>query len=96
MSRARAGSKWAIARLAQCKQFKLQLTLTVPRPHDGLRPLVLHAIVWWDEHHDKCRLGHVSKYECLISRDAQGRRIAPKDGGKFPERKPTMNAKYTE
>lgn len=97
-----ADSAWAIARLAQCKQFKIQLHLVLPVPPaldegpDALHPLVLHAIVWWDEHHKKVRLGHASKFECLVSRDDAGKVCSPEDGGKFPERKPTTTAKYLD
>ena len=89
-------SGWAIARLEQCEQIYRQLSLTAPEttPHGVLMPLVLHAIVWWDEHHKKIRLGHSSKWECLVARDQLGNVCSPEDGGTFPERRPSTTIKY--
>ena len=50
--------------------------------------------MWWDEHHKKVRLGHASKHECLISRDADGNVCEPAAGGSFPERRPTTTMKF--
>ena len=63
IARARADSKWAKARLAQCLQFKWQMNAALfPLPPDCREfPIQLHAVVWWDEHHKKVRLGHARK-----------------------------------
>ena len=99
-----AGGVWAQARAAQCRQFKRQLALALAIAADpakraadksGEPPLFLDGVAFWDEHHDKIRLGHVSKYETRLARDpATGNIALPDDGGEFPERKAVTTVKF--
>ena len=60
---------WSLARLAQCKQHQLQLSLgEVGATAEDIaacafNPMPLDKIVWWDEKHKKIRLGCDSKHE---------------------------------
>ena len=56
----------------------------------------LDEIVWWDEKHQKIRLGCNSKHETLISKDPTGELKSPEEGGKFSERMPTTSVKYPQ
>ena len=87
----RPESNWAKARLAQCMQWKKQLG---PLDAGGdLPPIHLDGIAFWDEHHEKIRLGHASKYEVRICRDENGKPATEQTGGKFPPKKPTTTSK---
>ena len=39
------------------------------RAATALPPLHLDGMVWWDEHHEKTRLGHASKHVTTVSRN---------------------------
>ena len=78
-------STWAIARVQQCQQFIRQLD-------NG--EINVHAIAFWDEHHQKVRLGHYSKYETLVARNSSGVAISPHCGGIFPPEMPNTTMKY--
>mmetsp|Transcript_18727 Transcript_18727/g.59328 ORF Transcript_18727/g.59328 Transcript_18727/m.59328 type:complete len:610 (+) Transcript_18727:209-2038(+) len=83
-------SAWAIARLAQSKQYKEQLgrTMRVSRGRGATSGLDLEAIGWWDEKHAKAVLGPMSKHQWSFPKK-DGRVCAPDDGGQYtapPER----------
>jgi hypothetical protein len=94
------GTTWAQARLAFAEQLLEQLELGgLPPAARAVRmsqfpPLHLHAIAWWDEHHKKVILGHTSKLEARVYRNADGKAAVPADGGVLPEDKPNTNVKY--
>ena len=93
------GTQWAKGRVGQAKEWDRRLELgdggATPTPDDaGLTPLYTKGIAWWDEHHKKVRLGHSSKYEGRVARDAQGNPCSPADGGVYPACKPTTSMKY--
>jgi hypothetical protein len=94
------GTPWAQARLAFATQLLEQLELGRLTPAERVArasqfpPLFLHAIAWWDEHHKKGILGHTSKLEARVYRNAVGKAAVPADGGKLPECKPNTNVKY--
>jgi hypothetical protein len=98
----KSGSKeidgvWAIARVAQCKQYLRQLELghgAEANESDVGNPMRLHEIVWWDEKHQKTQLGCISKHETLVCRDETGALASPGEGGVFPARLPTTTAKF--
>ena len=54
----------------------------------------LDALVFWDEHHRKIILGHVSKIETRISRNEIGEPCSERNGGNYPPRMPKTNVKY--
>ena len=85
----------------QCKQFKIQLRLGQDLANYGketeLRPMRLDRIVWWDEKHQKIRLGPQAKHEAIVSRDpATFEMKAPRDGGEFGKRRESTTVKYPE
>jgi hypothetical protein len=96
------GTVWAIARLAEATQWLKQLELGAEEYHDPLDPRIAqmelkpiwpHAIVYWDEHHRKTILGHVSKIESRVAVDGNGKPTHPDKGGIFPKPMPqTMNS----
>jgi hypothetical protein len=55
-------------------------------------PIILHAIVWWDEHHEKVVLGHTSEYETRVRRDEEG---TAAEGGVLPPRHDFADTKFT-
>ena len=91
----------AKARVPQCQQFKRQLALgaadaaTRAADKSGEPPLLLDGLAFWDEHHDKIRLGHAAKHETRLARDpTTGDITIPDAGGVFPERKPVTTVKF--
>jgi hypothetical protein len=71
-------SPWAKARVQQCTQFKKQIELgllpatseeVVQSIADGLPPIHVNAIAWWDENHKKVVLGHTAKFENRVARN---------------------------
>ena len=93
------GSDWAKARLAQAKQFKEQLRRgknpDEEHPDDGLFPIHLDGIAFWDEFHMKVRLGHASKWEVLMCRHPDTEDIClESEGGEWDEEKPNTSMKY--
>ena len=76
------GCRWAQARKAQCEQLLFQLSLGWIPPDELQRreiallpngdsfppPLRLHGIDFWDEHHKKCVLGVLEKFETSVSK----------------------------
>ncbi len=93
-------SKWSMARLAQCKQLKEQLALGDKISNNEevidpkFDPLYLHGIVFWDEKHKQCTIGHSSKFESRLCLDDDGNIALPADGGYFREYKPSFKVKY--
>jgi len=57
------------------------------------RPLHVDGIVYWDEHHRQIRLGHSSKYEARVRRDANGDFSA---SGSLPKKMDTTSVKYPD
>ena len=98
-------SPWAKARLNQFKQFQYQLgygdavakkeAFEVNPMYIGAPPMNLDGIVWWDEHHRKVILGHVSKYENRVSMK-DGVVTSPAEGGVYPPKKPNTVTKYAD
>jgi hypothetical protein len=94
------GTTWAQARVAFAKQLQEQLELgrLAPELRDAREspfpPLYLHAIAWWDEHHKKVILGHSSKLEARVYRNAEGKAASPEDGGVLPAERPRISVKY--
>ena len=88
-----AGTTWAQARLAQCRQWKLQLTPGSDLP-EGTPRFFLNGIAWWDEHHKKIRLGHSSKHEYRVRRDENGNPCVEEEGGVLPDCKETTTTKF--
>jgi hypothetical protein len=82
-----AGTAWAEARVAQFKQFQAQLS------HPGWPKVNLDALVIWDENHRKIVLGHTSKAETRVCRNADGAPCSLVDGGRYPPRKPRTSVK---
>ena len=90
-----AESAWAKKRLTQCKEWVAQLDPSAELP-PGCRRVYLEALVFWDEHHKKTRLGHATKYENRISQNAEGKFCNPDDGGVFPAQRPTTSQKFAQ
>ena len=102
------GSGWAQARKAQCEQFLFQLSLGEIPPEELQRreiasppyrdslppPLRLHGIVFWDEHHKKCVLGGLGKFETRVYQNDEGVPTHPRDGGMLPQRRLTVTTKF--
>jgi hypothetical protein len=101
------GTVWAIARKAQCNMMLKQLEIgdrikagdvgdaQAMMTETGLSPLMLEACTFFDEKHSKVKLGHTSKHEAVICRNAEGEACTEKDGGKFGPRKPNTSMKYS-
>jgi len=99
-------SPWARARLNQFQQIKYQLeygdavengaAFCTPPWYKEAPPMHLDGIVWWDEHHRKVILGHVSKYENRVAVDAHGVPTAVSDGGVLPKKMPNTVTKYAK
>jgi hypothetical protein len=106
------GSNWAEARLEFTRQLKRQINKATRVKNGGVaydvnedgdraqadleKPLHLDGIVFWDEHHRKIRLGHASKHETRIRRNAQGKVAAAADGGTLPPKSPLTTVKYAD
>jgi hypothetical protein len=97
------GTAWAIARLAQCEQWRRMYNVGIAKSQitnadvtDAVSDsmLKLHAIVWWDEKHKKVILGHTSKYEVRIARNAAGDYCGVSEGGILPCKMPNTTMKY--
>ena len=93
-------SAWARARVAQCQQWELQLKIandsSTPN-ENNLLPLYLDGIVWWDEKHQKVKLGCNSKHEVLVCRDrTSGKLSTQSEGGVFSERLPVTTVKFPQ
>ena len=54
----------------------------------------MRGIVWWDEKHKQCKLGHTSKNESRVCVNAAGEPTRPLDGGEFPPWVPNTAVKY--
>ncbi|KAJ1385737.1 hypothetical protein B484DRAFT_461248, partial [Ochromonadaceae sp. CCMP2298] len=96
-------STWAKSRVAQCDQFRLQLHLGTLNPDSAVvkasefKPVLAHALVFWDENHKQCILGHTSKYETLVARNPfDNTPTAPQYGGVFPAKKSRTTVKFPE
>lgn len=96
-------SAWAKARTAQCAQFKEQFRLgTLPAGHPDLvnpvyPPVLLHALVTFYENHNKCILGHSSKWENRVARNPfDGKPTSIKFGSKLPAKKARTKPKYAQ
>ena len=92
-------SIWSRARAAQFLQVLSQLAKGEGRAIAGvdlagLDAMYLRGIVWWDEKHKQCKLGHTSKTESRVCVNAAGEPTRPLDGGEFPPLKPNTALKY--
>lgn len=98
-------SLWCRASLAQCEQLLERFSLNDNRRptasiyrffgREPLPPLSLKGIAYWDEKHQKIRLGHAGKYEVLVCRDPEtGLPCSEQEGGVWDEEHPTMTAKF--
>ena len=87
-----ANSPWCRASLAQCEQLLERFSLNDNRRptasiyrffgREPLPPLSLKGIAYWDEKHQKIRLGHAGKYEVLVCRDPEtGLPCSEQEGG---------------
>eukprot|EP01034_Spumella_vulgaris_P034523 gene34523-42580_t len=96
---------WAMARLAQMQQLKTQFAMGKLLPNDPVLvafranplnppPIKIDNVVFWDEKHHKIRLGHASKTETQVARNAQGEPCSPANGGVFPEPNPITIVKF--
>jgi hypothetical protein len=100
------GSPWALARVAQCTQFLKQLRLgklpatsaeVVASKAQGLPPIQVDAIVWWDENHKKQVLGHTSKWENRVARNAFDNEPTPIEfGGVLPAKSMRTAMKFPQ
>jgi hypothetical protein len=55
----------------------------------------LHALIIWDEHHRKVKLGHSSKWETRVSRHPDTGLVCPESaGGVYPKSMPNTTCKY--
>ena len=97
------GSTWAKASLAQCEQYIRQINLGrlngEPVPNimyepSTERPLYIDGIVFWDEKHKQCKLGHNSKYETQKAMK-DGIPTSTEHGGKFPPKSDRPVPKYS-
>ena len=80
---------WKTCSLAQAEQFQTEL---------NLRHIHLSQIVFWDEHHEQCILGCMTKFEYLAFKDeATGKYLKPEDameqGIEQTAEKPVTNVK---
>ncbi len=106
-------SDWAIARVVECTQFEEQLEngekydaefkKTPLRLRGDLYskydppPIFIDGISYFDEHHELCRLGHVSKYEALLCLDPDtGMPLCEEEGGEWEDEKPTTTVKHEQ
>ena len=99
------GSPWAKARLNQFLQFQHQLAygdskeqgipFCVPPQYKDAPAMHLDAIVWWDEHHRKVILGHVSKFENRVAMK-DGVVTALAEGGVLPAKMHNTVTKYAK
>lgn len=61
------------------------------------RPLMIHAMLFSDEHHRKTIFGDASKMEVQVCRHpVTGIVCSEEDGGEYPAQKPTMTVKYSK
>ena len=94
------GTTWAQARLAFANQLLEQLELGRLTPEQRAAraspfpPLYPHAIAWWDEHHKKVIIGHSSKLEVRVYRNAEGKATPPEEGGVLPPEHMRVAVKY--
>jgi hypothetical protein len=94
---------WSQARLAQMRQFKEMLRLGRLHVNDievlssPFPPLLLHALVLWDEKHQKVVLGHASKFEVRVrTHPDTGQPCTEVDGGVLGPAMPKTSIKYPE
>ena len=86
------GSRWARCRLAQVKQFLLQLFSRSGSRRKGLKRLELDQILFLDEKHFKVILGCLSKWEYLAPLNPD----APQSEWKYPEWKDQTSVKHAK
>jgi|AntAceMinimDraft_1070359.scaffolds.fasta_scaffold22423_1 hypothetical protein len=93
------GSIWALARIAQMQQLKQQLGYgSVPgTPSVDLPRIFLDGVAFWDEFHLKCKLGHASKWECVMCRHPETDEVCTEEeGGVWEEEKPNTSMKFAQ
>ena len=98
-------SPWAKARLQQFLQFQYQLEygdvleqgipFCAPPQYKDAPAMHLDGIVWWDEHHRKVILGHVSKFENRVAM-LDGVATAVGEGGVLPAKSHNTVTKYAK
>jgi hypothetical protein len=91
---------WAGARLDYCSRLLDMLALGRLSPAERAArgsswpPLYPDGIAFWDEKHKKVKLGHTSKIEYRIRRNADGRPASEADGGVLPPAMPNTTMKF--
>ena len=90
--------EWCNSRMIQAQQLKEQLDAganSLPCvPNKPTIPSIrLNRLIFFDEHHEKVRLGHASTTEVLVRRDKNGQ---PSPEGEFPPTRPITGVKFSQ